>query len=61
MTGLLASEEIRAMARERSVRGVLVGNVLAQAEQADAEERLVLEKALLLLLERFQSMAEDGE
>lgn len=61
MTGLLASEEIRAMARERSVRGVLVGNVLAQAEQADAEERLVLEKALQLLLERFQSMAEDGE
>jgi len=61
MTGLLASEEIRAMAQERSVRGVLVGNVLAQAEQADAEERLVLEKALLLLLERFQSMAEDGE
>jgi len=61
MTGLLASEQIRAMAKERSVRGVLVGNVLAQAEQADAEERLVLEKALLLLLERFQSMAEDGE
>lgn len=61
MTGLLASEQIRAMAQERSVRGVLVGNVLAQAEQADAEERLVLEKALLLLLERFQSMAEDGE
>jgi len=56
MTGLLGSVQIESLAREKSVRGVLVGLARRQAEQADAEELALLEKALQLLLERFQAM-----
>lgn len=56
MTGLLGDEQIEALAREESVRGVLVRRVLLQAELADEQELQLLEDALQLLLERFQSM-----
>jgi hypothetical protein len=59
MTNLLGSSDIEALAREESVRGVLVRMALQQAERADREELVLLEKALALLLSRFQSM-EDG-
>jgi hypothetical protein len=54
MTGLLDSAQIKDLAREESVRGVLVRMALAQAEQSDSQERVLLEKALLLLLARFE-------
>lgn len=56
MTGLLGSVQIESLAREKSVRGELVRLARRQAEQADAEELVLLEKALQLLLERFQAM-----
>jgi len=56
MTRLLGSAHIEALAREESVRGVLVRTVIKQAEAADEGELLLLESALRLLLERFQSM-----
>jgi len=56
MTRLLGSTHIEALAREESVRGVLVRTVIKQAEDADADELQLLEDALQLLLERFQSM-----
>ncbi len=59
MTGLLGSDQIKALAREESVRGVLVRMVLEQAEGADAAEMTLLEQALQLLLTRFQAMEGD--
>jgi hypothetical protein len=59
MTGLLASDQIKTLAREESVRGVLVRMVLEQAEGADLDEMKLLEQALQLLLSRFQAM--DGD
>jgi hypothetical protein len=59
MTGLLASDQIKTLAREESVRGVLVRMVLEQAEGADLDEVKLLEQALQLLLSRFQAM--DGD
>lgn len=59
MTGLLGNAQIETLAREESVRGVLVRRVLKQAELADEHELQLLEDALQLLLKRFQSM--DGE
>lgn len=56
MTRLLGSTHIETLAREESVRGVLVRTVIKQAEDADAGELQLLEAALQLLLERFQSM-----
>jgi len=56
MTGLLESDQIKTLAREESVRGVLVRMVLEQAESADPEEVKLLEQALQLLLTRFQAM-----
>ena len=58
MSGLLESDEIKALASEESVRGVLVRMVLEQAESADSEEVKLLEQALQLLLSRFQTMEE---
>lgn len=58
MTGLLDSPHVKALAREESVRGVLVRMALSQAEQADSRDKALLEKALQLLLERFQSREE---
>ena len=60
MTGLLGSEQIRALAREESVRGVLVRMVLEQAEGADSDEIKHLEQALQLLLTRFRTMEGDA-
>lgn len=59
MTRLLGSARIETLAREESVRGVLVRLVLEQAEHADSEEVLLLENALQLLLKRFQSLGGD--
>ena len=59
MTRLLDSVRIKSLAREESVRGVLVRMVLEQAEVADSEEVLQLESALQLLLTRFQSLGGD--
>jgi len=56
MTNLLDSSDIETLAREESVRGVLVRMTLQQAEGADREELMLLEKALALLLSRFQTM-----
>jgi hypothetical protein len=53
---LLGSSRIQDMAREESVRGVLVRMTLKRAEQAGDEELILLEKALALLLSRFQAM-----
>ena len=60
MTGLLASDQIKILAREESVRGVLVRLVLKQAESADLDEVKLLEQALHLLLNRFQAMEGDA-
>ena len=59
MTGLLASTRIETLAREESVRGVLVRMALEQAENANGEEMKLLENALQLLLTRFQVMEGD--
>jgi hypothetical protein len=56
MKSLLASEHILALTKEESVRGVLVRKVLDEAEKAEEEGVMLLEKALQLLLTRFQSM-----
>ena len=58
-THLLGSAHIETLAREESVRGVLVRMVKEKAEQADHEEMVLLEAALQLLLTRFQPM--DGD
>ncbi|MEN8686421.1 MAG: hypothetical protein AB1Z51_00670 [Desulfuromonadales bacterium] len=60
MTGLLESDQIKILAREESVRGVLVRLVLEQAESADLDEVKLLEQALQLLLNRFQAMEGDA-
>ena len=60
MTGLLESDQIKTLAREESVRGVLVRLVLEQAEGADLDEVKLLEQALQLLLTRFQTMEGDA-
>ncbi len=59
MTRLLGSAHIETLAREESVRGVLVRSVIQQSEFADEQELELLEDALQLLLNRFQAM--DGE
>ena len=59
MTRLMGSAHIEALAREESVRGVLVRTVIKQSEFADEQELQLLEDALQLLLKRFQAM--DGE
>lgn len=59
MTRLLGSTRIADLAREESVRGVLVRSVLEQAEQAESEELELLERALELLLTRFNALGED--
>ena len=60
MTHLLGSADIEALSREDSVRGVLVRMALEQAEHADSEEMVVLEKALQILLTRFKAMEGDA-
>jgi len=60
MTGLLGNDQIKALANEESVRGVLVRTVLEQAEDADSDELKLLENALQLLLSRFQAMEEEA-
>ena len=60
MTGLLENDQIKSLAREESVRGVLVRMVLEQAEGADLDEVKLLEQALQLLLTRFQAMEGDA-
>jgi hypothetical protein len=60
MTRLFDSAYVAALAREESVRGVLVRRVKEEAVAAENDEELVLlENALELLLTRFQAM--DGE
>ncbi len=56
MTRLLGSSQLETLAREESVRGVLVRMVIEQAEHADGEELVLLENALQLLLTRFQAL-----
>ena len=60
MTGLLGSNQIKSLASEESVRGVLVRMVLEQAEGADNNEKKLLEQALQLLLSRFQAIQGDA-
>jgi len=60
MTGLLGSIQIKSLASEESVRGVLVRMVLEQAEGADSDEMKLLEQALQLLLSRFQAIQGDA-
>lgn len=55
MTNLLDKEEIKALASEESVRGVVVKKVLEKVKDADDEETRLLEEALELLLLRFQA------
>jgi hypothetical protein len=59
MSRLLGSAHIEALAREESVRGVLVRMVMEQAEHADNTEMVLLENALQLLLARFQAIGGD--
>jgi hypothetical protein len=62
MTRLLGSPQIQTLAKEQSVRGVMVRLALEQAEQAVSEvEILQIEKALQLLLKRFQAMGDDAQ
>jgi len=60
MTGLLGSNQIKSLASEESVRGVLVRMVLEQAKGADSDEMKLLEQALQLLLSRFQAIQGDA-
>lgn len=60
MTGFLGSDQIKSLASEESVRGVLVRIVLEQAEGADSDEVKLLEQALQLLLSRFQAIQGDA-
>lgn len=60
MTHLLGSAHIETLAREESVRGVLVRMALEQAEHADSEEVVLLEKALQELLTRFAAIEGDA-
>jgi hypothetical protein len=60
MTRLLDSDQIKALADEQSVRGVLVRMALQEAEGADRDELELLEQALELLLSRFQSLPGDA-
>lgn len=59
MTRLLGSERIANLAREESVLGVLVRMALEQSAQADHEEKELLEDALELLLNRFNTAGGD--
>lgn len=56
MKHLLGSSQLEILAREESVRGVLVRMVMEQAEHADSEGLMLLENALQLLLTRFQAL-----
>jgi hypothetical protein len=60
MMNILDSPEVEALAKEESVRGVLVRMALNQAEQAGREELVQLEKALELLLTRFRALEDDA-
>lgn len=60
MKGLLQSEQVQTLAKEDSVRGYLVRRTLTEAEDANVEEIPRFEKALQLLLERFQAMEGPG-
>ena len=60
MRSLLGSADIETLSREDSVRGVLVRMALEQAEHADSEEKVLLEKALQMLLTRFKVMEDDA-
>jgi len=60
MKGLLASEQIQELAKEESVRGVLVCKALEDAGTASEDELTVLEKSLQLLLDRFQRLEGEG-
>ena len=60
MTRLLDSDQIKTLADEQSVRGVLVCMALQEAEGADHDELELLEQALELLLSRFQSLSGDA-
>jgi hypothetical protein len=60
MKNILDSPEVEALAKEESVRGVLVRMALNQAEQAGREELVQLEKALELLLARFRALEDDA-
>ena len=59
MKRLLGSAHVETLALEESVRGVLVRMVLEQAEHVDSDEMVLLEKALQMLLTRFQAMEGD--
>lgn len=59
MKRLLGSSEVEAMAREKSVRGVLVRMAIAEAENADSKQIELLEEALQLLLARFREMEDE--
>ena len=59
MNRVLDSDQIKALADEESVRGVLVRMALQEAEGADRDELELLEQALELLLSRFQSLPGD--
>jgi hypothetical protein len=61
MTRLLGSPNIKTLAKEESVRGVMVRLALEKAEQAGSEEEVLqIEQALQLLLKRFQAMEDDA-
>lgn len=60
MTRLLGRARIETLAKEESVRGVLVRMVMEEAERADSEELMLLENTLQLLLTRFQSLGGDA-
>ena len=61
MSGFISNEQIIALADEDSVRGVLVRRALKEAEGAEGDELRQLEKALQLLLGRFQAIEGAGK
>ncbi len=58
MSGLLESKRLATLAREESVRGLMIRRAIEEAGQADSAGRRIIENALQLLLERFGT---DGE
>ncbi len=59
MSRLLNSEHVQSLVNEDSVRGVLVRRALKAAEEADSQELRHIEKALQLMLSRFQAMEDE--
>ena len=56
---LINNTELERLSTEKSVRGAVVRKALERHAQAEPEQRAVVEKALKLLLDRFEGDREE--